>query len=76
MFDKSNYRRCSRCGKHFRNYQAARQHIRDYHKKRGGEVVPARQYDTEESMADLLVEAEINRAMGKPNEPWLEDMLP
>jgi hypothetical protein len=32
--------------------------------------------EREESMADLFVQAEINRAMGVQNPEWLEVMLP
>jgi len=27
-------------------------------------------------MASLFIQGELNRAMGIPNEDWLEDMLP
>ena len=42
--------------------------------KRGAEG--GRRACREPSMADLMVEAEINRAMGIRNEDWIEDMLP
>lgn len=51
-------------------------HIADYHKKKGGKAIPYTQPEDEESMADLMVEAEINRAIGEPNPDWIEDMLP
>ena len=36
----------------------------------------SRRREAEPSMADLMVEAEINRAMGIRNERWIEEMLP
>lgn len=32
--------------------------------------------DDEQSMAELMIEAELDRAMGEPVDDWLLDMLP
>lgn len=78
-FPESNYRRCSRCKKAFKSRSACDNHIKDVHKGIG-ERVPVghsmSRKDYEPSMADLMIEAQLNRAMGEPVEDWLIDMLP
>ncbi len=70
----SNYRRCSRCNKNFSSRAGCDQHIQMKHKGIG-EKLPVLKKEYEPSMGDLMVEAEINRAMGIKNEDWIEDML-
>jgi len=36
----------------------------------------AKHTDAEPSIAEQMIEGEVNRAMGVPNEDWIEDMLP
>lgn len=76
--------KCPHCPRELGDENAAYQHIKckhhgkpnPYHAActsptmRGGHGVPS------DSMADLFIEGEINRAMGVPNPEWLEDMLP
>ena len=64
---------CSRCGKHFGKPKYCRQHIAAVHKA-GGEPVPVP--EREESMADIFVQAELDRAMGNPVDDWIADMMP
>lgn len=63
--------RCKTCGKKFNNDNALRSHARD--KKH---QLPERVAQREPSMADLMIDAHIDRAMGLPVEDWLIDMLP
>lgn len=72
--DTPNHRRCSRCRKVFKSRKAADQHIQAIHKGRGERVPVTR--DSEESLADIFVEGQINRDSGVPNPGWLEDMIP
>ena len=69
---------CSRCKKRFKTEQGANDHIKAYHHKKGGEALPYEkpQIAYDDSMADLFVEAEINRQIGEQNPEWLEDMMP
>lgn len=62
---------CSRCGKKFSDPVPVRAHIASKHGGKGEPVrVAKREY--EPSMADLAVQAEIDRAMGIPNDDdWL-----
>lgn len=68
---------CSTCHKKFNTKQGATSHIRDYHPKKKDEAIPAvyPRRESEESMADIFVNAYLNRAMGEKNEDWVEDML-
>ena len=69
---------CSTCdtvSKTFKTKEAAEQHIRARHPKKGGEA-RERHPESNDSMADLFIEGELNRAMGVRNPDWLEDMLP
>jgi len=56
------------------------QHARDHHKKRSGKVTAIKMEKSDgpdgESMADVFLEGELNRAMGIDNPDWLEEMLP
>lgn len=49
------------------------QHIKA---KQGGKGKAAYRDEHEPSIADLMVQASIDRAMGEPVEDWLADMLP
>ena len=69
---------CSTCGsvsKSFKTERDCLNHIHHKHPKKGGEPVPYLE-DSSDSMADLFIEGELNRAMGEANPEWLEDMLP
>lgn len=70
--------RCPICGKRMRAPESVVQHARDRHHRLGVTPVPVqpRQERDHETMADLFVQAEINRHMGVPNEEWIEEMLP
>lgn len=72
--DTPNHRRCSRCRRVFQSRKAADQHIRAVHKG-VGERVPVNQ-EREETLADILVEGQVNRETGARNPAWLDDMLP
>lgn len=74
----SNNRRCSRCGKVFSSRAGADAHIRDKHAGDGKRIPVGRQpsQDSEQSMASLLIEAELDRAMGLSVDEDLADMLP
>lgn len=72
---------CAYCGKRFADAQGRWQHTRARHPRKPNPALvpnaqprPPRQSD-DESIADLLIEAEINRAMGLPVDEWIEDML-
>lgn len=68
---------CSRCRKRFADPRSIPMHVRDKHKGDGEAVrVPKserrKREDAEPSMADLAIAAEIDRAMGIPNDDdWL-----
>lgn len=67
---------CPDCGKRCADRNGVYLHMKAKHGKR-----PAREYreqhsDDDESMADIMVRAQIKRAMGVRNEDWIEDMLP
>ena len=70
--------KCSACQRGFHTERGVRDHIRDFHKSKKGESVkkPPRADDDEPSMAELFIEAQMNRAMGIRNDDWIEDMLP
>lgn len=58
---------CLYCGRKFRSLAGVKQHEQAKH--------PRAEKD-EPSIADLMVQAELDRAMGEPVEDWLADMLP
>ena len=62
---------CQTCSKKFRDVGALRSHT-----KAKGHQLPERIAQREPSMADLMIEASIDRAMGLPVEDWLADMMP
>lgn len=67
-------RRCSRCGKEFSTCQGAQMHIDMKHHGKGERVaVVKREY--EQSMADIMIEAQIAKACGEPVDDWLMDMM-
>ena len=68
--------KCSLCNKRFHQKKHGENHARDYHKKKDAGIVHAPRTDNEPSMADLMVNAEINRACGDPVDDYLLDMLP
>lgn len=70
---------CGSCKRAFASEQAVRDHIRDGHPK-GGRigiyqcigVANSRDHDDDPSLAELAIEAEIDRAMGISNDDdWL-----
>lgn len=68
---------CSRCGKAFHQPHSAKNHIKDVHGG-VGEVVKRKRPPVEpddESIADRMVQAEIDRACGIEN-PDIEWLLP
>jgi len=64
---------CSRCGKKYASPEAVRAHLRDKHKGKGAVArATTKKHDDEPSMAYRAVQAEIDRAMGIPNDDdWL-----
>lgn len=74
---------CPHCGKRFGSEQARGQHCQAKHpgmkfsgKKHSRPPRKQRQDDGDESMAEMFIRGELNRAMGIRNPEWLEDMLP
>lgn len=53
---------CHTCGKRLKSIRGRKDHERTAHS------------DNDESMASIFVAAGINRAMGVPNEDWIEEM--
>ena len=78
MINDSNNRRCSRCKKVFKSRAGCDHHIQMKHGG-DGERIPvgesASRKDYEPSMAELMIGAQLDRAMGNPVPDWLEDML-
>lgn len=78
-YPESNYRRCSRCKKVFTSRAGCDSHIKMKHDGQG-ERIPvgesASRKNHEPSMAELMIDAERDMAMGEPVEDWLRDMLP
>jgi hypothetical protein len=67
---------CSLCKKKFKTKLGTEMHLRDFHKKKSGEVLKneprnKNEDDDYESFADRTIEAEINKASGLPYEAWL-----
>ena len=76
--DGPHMRRCSRCGRHFKSRKGAYQHIQAVHKGEGTRV-SARMEDRpgyEPSLADLVVQAELDRMEGKPIPDWMQGFFP
>ena len=74
----TNNRRCSRCLKVFTSRKGCDQHIAMKHAGKGeriavGESSSRKQY--EPSMAELMIEAQMDRALGNLVPDWLEEML-
>ncbi len=66
---------CPYCPKAFKTLDARYCHAKTKHKgKKIKHLRPVR--DDEPSIADLMMEAQLNRSMGIKNDDWLEDMLP
>ena len=71
--------RCPTCGRSFGSPRARHQHEVNVHSpkalaRRSAEKA-ALASDREPSMADLVVDASVNRAMGVRNEDWIEGMF-
>lgn len=66
---------CNRCHKSFAGDAALQQHIRDAHLKPRHARAPERGEPDDESFASRAVQAEIDHAMGIPNDDfdWLVD---
>ena len=62
---------CQTCSKKFRDANALRSHA-----KAKGHQLPEREAEREPSMANLMIDAHIDRAMGLPVDDWLADMMP
>lgn len=58
---------CPQCGKTFLGRKRRAQHIRDKHQQ---------PKFSEPSMADLVIDARLNHAMGEPVDDWLMEMFP
>lgn len=73
---------CPHCPRVLQDENAAQNHLRDKHRAIWNSAharrrrAAKRQAEREPSIADLMVDAEMNRAMGIRNPDWLEDMLP
>lgn len=61
--------RCQVCGRKFKNFNALEQHARAKDHKQS-------ECDDGPSVASLMIDAQIDRAMGLPIEDWIADMLP
>ena len=69
--------KCPRCGKSIHDSNGLRMHCIAKHGGRMDQNPAVIRHGNEHmSMADLFIEAGINRSMGVPNEDWIEDMLP
>ena len=67
--------KCPYCNKMLAGQDGVYSHVKAKHpQKKRAHLRPKR--EEEESMADIFVNAELNRAMGIKNEDWIEDMLP
>lgn len=73
---------CGACNKRMATLDGARTHALSHRRARVVDIfqfcerIGTAVQDEEPSMADLMIEAQMNRAMGIGNEDWLEDMLP
>lgn len=66
---------CPHCEKRFGDVNDRYQHAKVKHRKlKIADLKPVRE-DASESIASQMIDASINRAMGEPNEEWLDDML-
>lgn len=66
---------CPYCTKRLADANGLYSHVKKKHpNKKRAHLRPKR--DEEPSMADLMIEAQINRAAGVKNDDWIEDMLP
>ena len=71
---------CPICGKGFRGNEGVRAHARAKHPKHhvfpDGRAVLRRDLDDEPSMADRMIEAQLQQAMGGPvDDDWLLDCI-
>lgn len=66
---------CPYCTKKLAGHDGVYSHVKTKHpNKKPAHLRPKR--DEEPSMADLFIDAQINRSMGITNDDWIEDMLP
>lgn len=66
---------CPYCNKKLKSEDGVYSHVKSKHpNKKRAHLRP--KLEVEQSMADIFIEAELNRAMGIRNEDWIEDMLP
>jgi uncharacterized C2H2 Zn-finger protein len=71
--DKKN-RKCSRCGKEFASRKGCQMHIDMKHGGKGARVaVVKREY--EQSIAEQMIEAQIDIACGNPVDDYLKEIL-
>lgn len=70
---------CPICGKGFRGAEGVRDHAKARHPKHhvfpDGRAVLRSRLDDEPSMADLVIDAQLSRAMGEPVEEWIAEMF-
>jgi hypothetical protein len=65
---------CSLCNKGFKTQAGGEMHLREFHKKKSGEVLkrrPKSHDDDDISYSDIAIEAEMNKAAGFPYEYWI-----
>ncbi len=62
---------CQTCSKKFKDIDGLRCHA-----KAKGHQQPVRCSERDPSMATLMIDAHIDRAMGLPVDDWLVDMMP
>lgn len=71
---------CPHCTKKLADANGAYMHVKAKHHGKRNPFAPKTvnrpQREEHQSMADLFIEGELNRAMGNPNPEWLEEMLP
>lgn len=67
--------KCPYCPKVLKARGSARQHVAAKHRGKSAKMF-LEPDDGEQSIADMMIEAEIARACGEPVESWIADMLP
>lgn len=72
----NNKIKCPYCNRELADASGVYSHVKKKHpNKKRAHLRPDRP-EQDESMADIFIEAELNRAMGIKNDDWIEDMLP
>lgn len=67
--------KCPYCDRVLQARLSARQHVAAKHRGKSAKMF-LEPDDGEQSIAEMMVEAEIDRAMGLPVPRWIKDMMP